>query len=81
MQACAGCFSIPFDVVPYRLSGTVYGTLLNHRSAIAALGEAVNQPPYNAPPKAPVLYIKPRNTLAASGSQVGGFLQERRNLR
>jgi 5-oxopent-3-ene-1,2,5-tricarboxylate decarboxylase/2-hydroxyhepta-2,4-diene-1,7-dioate isomerase len=71
MQACAGCFSIPFDVVPYRLSGTVYGTLLNHRSAIAALGEAVNQPPYNAPPKAPVLYIKPRNTLAASGSQVG----------
>jgi 5-oxopent-3-ene-1,2,5-tricarboxylate decarboxylase/2-hydroxyhepta-2,4-diene-1,7-dioate isomerase len=70
MRAGAGCFSIPFDVAPYRLSGTVYGTLLNHRSALAALGEAVNRPPYNAPPKAPVLYIKPRNTLAASGSQV-----------
>jgi 5-oxopent-3-ene-1,2,5-tricarboxylate decarboxylase / 2-hydroxyhepta-2,4-diene-1,7-dioate isomerase len=41
---------------------TVYGTLLNHRDALAALGDAVNQPPYQAPPKAPILYIKPRNT-------------------
>ena len=41
---------------------TVYGTLLNHRDALAALGDAVNQPPYKAPPKAPILYIKPRNT-------------------
>src|ERR1700674_5202408 len=70
MLAGAGCFSIPFDVAPYRLSGTVYGALLNHRSALAALGPAVNQPPYNAPPDAPVLYIKPRNTLALSGSIV-----------
>jgi 5-oxopent-3-ene-1,2,5-tricarboxylate decarboxylase/2-hydroxyhepta-2,4-diene-1,7-dioate isomerase len=70
MRAGADCFSIPFDVAPYALSGTVYGTLLNHRSALAALGEAVNRPPYNAPPVAPVLYIKPRNTLAYSGSQV-----------
>jgi 5-oxopent-3-ene-1,2,5-tricarboxylate decarboxylase / 2-hydroxyhepta-2,4-diene-1,7-dioate isomerase len=71
MRAGAGCFSIPFDVPPYRLSGTVYGTLLNHRSALAALGEAVSRPPYNAPPAAPVLFIKPRNTLAASGTPVG----------
>jgi 5-oxopent-3-ene-1,2,5-tricarboxylate decarboxylase / 2-hydroxyhepta-2,4-diene-1,7-dioate isomerase len=70
MLAGAGCFSIPFDVAPYRLSGAVYGTLLNHRSALEALGEALNQPPYGAAPKAPVLYIKPRNTLAASGSIV-----------
>jgi 5-oxopent-3-ene-1,2,5-tricarboxylate decarboxylase/2-hydroxyhepta-2,4-diene-1,7-dioate isomerase len=70
MRAGAGCFSIPFDVAPYALSGTVYGTLLNHRTALAALGEAVTRPPYNAPPAAPVLYIKPRNTLAASGSAV-----------
>ena len=41
---------------------TVVGALLNHRGALAALGDAVNQPPYKAPPKAPVLYIKPRNT-------------------
>ena len=30
-----------FDFAPYRLSGTVYGALLNHRAALAALGEAV----------------------------------------
>ncbi len=67
MLAGTGCFSIPFDTAPYRLSGTVYGALLNHRSALAALGELAAQPPYKAPPKAPVLYIKPRNTLAPSG--------------
>lgn len=43
--------------------GTVYGTLLNHRDALAALGEQVNAAPYKAPPKAPILYIKPRNTV------------------
>jgi len=70
MLAGAGCFSIPFDVPPYRLSGAVYGAPLNHRSALEVLGEAVNQPPYNAAPAAPVLYIKPRNTLAPSGGAV-----------
>jgi 5-oxopent-3-ene-1,2,5-tricarboxylate decarboxylase / 2-hydroxyhepta-2,4-diene-1,7-dioate isomerase len=70
MPANAGCFSIPFDIPPYRLSGAVYGALLNHRSAAAALGDAVNRPPYNGPPNAPVLYIKPRNTLALPGSLV-----------
>ena len=61
---------MPFGVPPYRLSGTVYGALLNHRSALEALGEAAHRPPYNAPPNAPVLYIKPRNTLALSGDVV-----------
>jgi 5-oxopent-3-ene-1,2,5-tricarboxylate decarboxylase/2-hydroxyhepta-2,4-diene-1,7-dioate isomerase len=70
MPVDAGCFSMPFDVPPYRLSGTVYAALLNHRSVLAALGDAVNQPPYNAPPIAPVLSIKPRNTLARSGDIV-----------
>ena len=50
--------------------GTVYGTLLNHRDALAALGDAVHAAPYKAPPKAPVLYIKPRNTLAGHGVPV-----------
>ncbi len=48
----------------------VYGALLNHRSALAALGAAASRPPYKAPPVAPVLYIKPRNTLALSGDVV-----------
>jgi 5-oxopent-3-ene-1,2,5-tricarboxylate decarboxylase / 2-hydroxyhepta-2,4-diene-1,7-dioate isomerase len=43
--------------------GTVYGTLLNHRDALAALGGQLHAPPYKAPPKAPILYIKPRNTV------------------
>ena len=70
MLADAGLFSIPCDVPPYQLSGAVYGTLLNHRSALQMLGNAVNQPPYGAAPSAPVLYIKPRNTLARTGDVV-----------
>lgn len=62
---------IPFDAAPYRLSGTVYGTLLNARAALDALGEAATQPPYKAAPKAPVLYVKPRNTLAGPGDAIG----------
>ena len=50
--------------------GTVYGTLLNHRDALEALGAAVHEPPYKAPPKAPVLYIKPRNTWVGDGDAV-----------
>lgn len=50
--------------------GTVYGTLLNHRDALAALGSAVHQPPYKAPPRAPILYIKPRNTWLDAGEAI-----------
>lgn len=48
----------------------MYGTLLNDRAALEALGEAVNAPPYKAPPRAPILYLKPRNTLAGHGARV-----------
>ena len=60
--------TLTFAFAPYRLSGTVYGVLLNHAPALLALGAAVNDAPYKAPPKAPVLYVKPRNTLAGPGS-------------
>lgn len=50
--------------------GTVYGSLLNFRDALAALGDQVHRPPYKAPPQAPVLYIKPRNTVAEDGDAV-----------
>ncbi|MCE9658631.1 MAG: fumarylacetoacetate hydrolase family protein [Burkholderiales bacterium] len=43
---------------------------MNHRAALAALGDAASQPPYKAPPKAPVLYVKPRNTLVAPGEAI-----------
>lgn len=61
-----------FDLAlpPYRLSGRVYGALLNHAPQLAALGDAVNQAPHKAPPRAPVLQIKPRNTLVGDGAVV-----------
>ena len=59
-----------FDFAPWRLSGQVIGVLLNHRPALAALGDAVHAPPYKAPPRAPVLYLKPRNTQVADGARV-----------
>lgn len=61
---------LQFDIPPYRLSGTVYGVLLNHRPALEALGESVLNAPYKGAPRAPVLYMKPRNTLSAHGQTV-----------
>lgn len=61
---------LSFDFAPWRLSGTVVGALLNHCPALAALGDAVNAAPYKAPPKAPVLYVKPRNTQVGEGARV-----------
>ena len=51
-------------------TGLVYGVLLNDTDTLAALAGALTRPPYNAPPKAPVLYIKPWNTLAGHGACV-----------
>lgn len=62
--------SIDMPMRPWRLSGTVYGTLLNHVPALASLGDAANAAPYKAAPKAPVLFVKPRNTLLAPGQPV-----------
>jgi 5-oxopent-3-ene-1,2,5-tricarboxylate decarboxylase / 2-hydroxyhepta-2,4-diene-1,7-dioate isomerase len=61
---------LTFDFAPYRCSGVIYGTLMNDPQSLLALGDAVHQAPYKAPPKAPVLYMKPRNTLAVSGSNL-----------
>jgi hypothetical protein len=48
--------SLPdFDAPPYRLSGVVVGPLLNHAAALAALGGAVHEAPYKAPPQGPIL--------------------------
>jgi 5-oxopent-3-ene-1,2,5-tricarboxylate decarboxylase/2-hydroxyhepta-2,4-diene-1,7-dioate isomerase len=50
--------------------GTVYGTLMNFRGELEALGDRVNEPPYQAPPRAPVLYIKPANTWTENGGSI-----------
>nr|WKF60730.1 Homoprotocatechuate catabolism bifunctional isomerase/decarboxylase [Paraburkholderia busanensis] len=52
------------------VSGAVYGTLLNDRAALAALGDAMHAAPYKAPPQAPVLYLKPRNTFAGHRARI-----------
>lgn len=51
-------------------TGTVYGTLLNFKAEYAAMQSQMNQPPYKAPPQAPVLYIKPANTWSANGASI-----------
>lgn len=52
------------------IQGTVYGTLLNYRGVLAALGDAVHQAPYKAPPQAPVLYVKTPNTYRGADADV-----------
>lgn len=54
--------------VPIR--GTVIGTLLNFRGALDRMNPRMHEPPYKAPPRAPVLYIKPQNTWAAHGKDI-----------
>ena len=51
-------------------AGTVYGTLLNFRAEAEALAPQMTQPPYKAPPKAPVLYVKTANTWSPHGSAI-----------
>ena len=51
-------------------TGTVYGVLLNFRAEVEALAPQMNQPPYKAPPKAPVLYVKTANTWSPHGSTI-----------
>lgn len=72
MLVNAAVTPVPVSVpmAPWALSGTVLGVLMNHRPALAALGDAAHQPPYKAPPRAPVLYVKPRNTWVACGGTV-----------
>jgi 5-oxopent-3-ene-1,2,5-tricarboxylate decarboxylase/2-hydroxyhepta-2,4-diene-1,7-dioate isomerase len=79
MPALAAPADLVFDVPPFRLSGVVYGVLMNHRAAFAALGDAVDGPPYKGAPKGVVLYVKPRNTLVRPGEPLrmdaGGALE------
>ena len=55
---------------PYLPQGTVYGTLLNFRREHALWAPRMNEAPYQAPPQAPVLYIKTANTFTPSGQAI-----------
>jgi len=70
---------VVFDTPPFRYSGRVYGVLHNDRAALDAIGAAVDAAPYKGAPRAPVLYVKPRNTLRGTDARVpvpsGGELE------
>lgn len=50
--------------------GTVYGTLMNFRGELDALAGKMDAAPYNGPPQAPVLYVKPANTWTENGRSI-----------
>ena len=52
------------------VQGVVVGALLNYRGELESLGDALSAPPYQAPPKAPILYLKPANTHIGHGRDV-----------
>ena len=52
------------------MTGTVFAAALNHHSQIDAWRDAFQHPPYGAPPKSAVWFIKPRNTVIASGEAI-----------
>lgn len=50
--------------------GTVYGVLLNSQDEWDAWSGQMNEAPYKAAPRAPVLYIKTANTWSACGAAI-----------
>lgn len=64
------CAGPRIEVAPFRLSGSVYAVLLNHRRSLEALGDAVAAAPYRGAPKGVVLAVKPRQALVAPGGAV-----------
>ena len=55
---------------PWLPRGTVYGTLLNFRREWDLWAPKMAEAPYQAAPKAPVLYVKTANTFAPHGAAV-----------
>lgn len=51
------------------LTGRIYGVILNDTRSMETIGSLENAP-YNGAPKAPALYIKPANTIAACGTAI-----------
>lgn len=56
--------------VPWMPAGTVYGTLLNFQREHALWAPRMTEPPYKAPPQAPVLYVKTANTFTPTGQAI-----------
>ncbi|MFN0181245.1 MAG: fumarylacetoacetate hydrolase family protein [Gemmatimonadales bacterium] len=48
----------------------VYAADLNRKATLVALGDALHRPPYQTPPGAAVLHLKPANTWSESGAPI-----------
>ena len=62
--------SVTSTAHPWPIHGTVYGVLLNGQNEWRRAEPLMAQPPYNAPPHAPVLYIKTANTWSANDTAI-----------
>ncbi|MDD0840367.1 fumarylacetoacetate hydrolase family protein [Curvibacter sp. HBC61] len=60
----------PGTAAPWQPAGTVYGVLLNFEHEHTLWRPRMLEAPYQAPPQAPVLYIKTANTWNPDGGQV-----------
>lgn len=56
-------------MIKQKVSGTVYGVILNDTVSVQKIG-SLEDAPYKGAPKAPVLYLKPANTVVGCGSTV-----------
>lgn len=56
-------------MIKQKVSGTVYGVILNDAASVRKIG-SLEEAPYKGAPKAPVLYIKPANTRVACNAAV-----------
>ena len=70
MNALATRAPTPAPAAAWLPCGTVYGTLLNFQRERDVWAPRMTQPPYQAAPQAPVLYVKTANTFARGGAAV-----------
>ncbi len=54
-------------MIEQKVSGAVYGVVLNDHASLRKLGDALQAAPYKGAPKAPAMYIKPANTRTRLG--------------
>ncbi|MBD2781449.1 fumarylacetoacetate hydrolase family protein [Xenorhabdus szentirmaii] len=52
------------------MKGTVFAVALNHKGQIDFWHDAFHESPYKTPPKTPIWFIKPRNTVIGSGDVI-----------
>ncbi|AOM42730.1 fumarylacetoacetate hydrolase family protein [Xenorhabdus hominickii] len=52
------------------MKGTVFAVALNHTSQVKLWHEKFHESPYKTPPKTPIWFIKPRNTVVGSGDVI-----------